>query len=32
MDIVFWKECEDKLIDKFPYRGKTHDVLGTSVR
>jgi quercetin dioxygenase-like cupin family protein len=32
MNIVFWKDCEDKKIDKFPYRGKMHDVFGTSVR
>ena len=32
MHIVSWKECEDKKIDKFPYRGKLMEVVGTSVR
>jgi quercetin dioxygenase-like cupin family protein len=32
MDVRQWQECEDKKIDKFPYRGKMHDVIGTSVR
>ena len=32
MEIVHWKECEDKKIDKFPYKGDMMDVVGTSVR
>ena len=32
MEVINWKDCEDKKIDKFPYRGKMHDVIGTSVR
>jgi quercetin dioxygenase-like cupin family protein len=32
MDTVLWKECEDKKIDRFPYRGQMHEVIGTSVR
>ena len=32
MHIVEWQECEDKKIEKFPYRGKMLDVIGTSVR
>jgi quercetin dioxygenase-like cupin family protein len=32
MDIVHWESCEDKKVDKFPYRGEMHDVLGTSVK
>jgi quercetin dioxygenase-like cupin family protein len=32
MQIVNWKECEDKKIDKFPYKGQMMEVKGTSVR
>jgi quercetin dioxygenase-like cupin family protein len=32
MHVVNWKDCEDKKIDKFPYRGKQYDVKGISVR
>ena len=32
MHVIHWKDCEDKKIDKFPYRGQVHDVVGTSVR
>ena len=32
MDCVHWKDCEDKKIDKFPYRGERLDVIGTSIR
>ena len=32
MHVVNWKDCEDKKIDKFPYRGKQLDVKGISVR
>jgi quercetin dioxygenase-like cupin family protein len=32
MQTIHWQDCEDKKIEKFPYRGKMHDVLGTSVR
>lgn len=32
MDIVDWKDCEDKKIDTFPYKGKLLDVKGISVR
>jgi quercetin dioxygenase-like cupin family protein len=32
MEVVHWKDCEDKKIDKFPYRGEMHDVIGTSIR
>jgi len=32
MDFIDWKDCEDKKIDKFPYRGKKNDVIGTSIR
>lgn len=31
MKIVHWKECEDKKIDKFPYKGDMMDVVGTSI-
>ncbi|MBW2618133.1 MAG: cupin domain-containing protein [Deltaproteobacteria bacterium] len=27
-----WQDCEDVKIEKFPYRGKMRDVIGTSVR
>jgi quercetin dioxygenase-like cupin family protein len=32
MHTIHWKECEDKKIEKFPYRGKKNDVIGTSIR
>ena len=32
MHTIHWKECEDKKIEKFPYRGKMHEAIGTSVR
>lgn len=32
MDVGNWKDYEETHIDKFPYRGKMHDVIGTSVR
>ncbi|MBE9545810.1 MAG: cupin domain-containing protein [Proteobacteria bacterium] len=32
MKITHWKDCEDKKVDKFPYRGEMHDVIGTSIR
>ena len=32
METTHWKDCEDVKIDQFPYRGKMHDVIGTSVR
>lgn len=32
MQAIHWQDCEDKKIEKFPYRGEMHDVLGTSVR
>ena len=32
MHVINWKDCEDKKIDKFPYRGEQYDVKGISVR
>ena len=32
MFICHFSEVEDVKIEKFPYRGKMHDVIGTSVR
>jgi len=32
MHIIHWRECEDKVIEKFPYKGKMLDVIGVSVR
>lgn len=32
METTHWKDCEDKKIDKFPYKGKMNDVIGTSIR
>jgi quercetin dioxygenase-like cupin family protein len=32
MEVLSWKDCEDKKIDKFPYKSEMRDVLGTSVR
>ncbi|MBP1740412.1 MAG: hypothetical protein H6Q48_2705, partial [Deltaproteobacteria bacterium] len=29
MEVLNWKDCEDKKIDKFPYKGAMMDVLGT---
>ena len=28
MEVLHWKECEDKKIAQFPYRGEMHDVNG----
>ena len=32
MKIVHYTDCEDVIIDKFPYKGKDNDVVGTSIR
>ncbi len=32
MDIRNFKDCEDITIEKFPFKGEMHDVIGTSVR
>lgn len=32
MEVVHWKDCENKTIDKFPYKGEKLDVIGTSIR
>ena len=32
MKVVHWKDCEDKKIDTFPYKGKKNEVVGTSIR
>ena len=32
METRHWKDCEDKKIDQFPYKGKMNDVIGTSIR
>jgi len=32
VDVLNYKDCEDVKIEKFPYRGEMHDVIGTSVR
>jgi quercetin dioxygenase-like cupin family protein len=32
MEIKHWKDCEDVVLDKFPYKGKENDVTGTSIR
>jgi quercetin dioxygenase-like cupin family protein len=32
MHVVKYQKCEDKKIDKFPYRGQMHEVIGTSIR
>ena len=32
MEIVHFMQCEDVEIDKFPYKGKMNDVIGTSIR
>jgi len=32
MKVMHWKDCEDKKIDKFTYKGEMLDVIGTSVR
>jgi quercetin dioxygenase-like cupin family protein len=32
MEVLDYKDVEDVKIEKFPYRGKMNDVIGTSVR
>lgn len=32
MKTTHFKDCEEKKIDKFPYKGKMNDVIGTSIR
>ncbi len=32
MKVIHWTDCEEKQIDKFPYRGRQLDVIGTSIR
>ena len=32
MKTTHFKDCEDKKIDKFPYKGKMNEVIGTSIR
>ena len=32
MKIMHWKECEDVVIEKYPYKGKHNDVNGISIR
>jgi hypothetical protein len=32
MEVLHWKDCEDKKVEKFPYRGQMNDVIGTSIR
>ena len=32
MDVLNWKDTRDIKVEKFPYRGKMHDVRGISVR
>jgi quercetin dioxygenase-like cupin family protein len=32
MEVLNWKTSEEIKIDKFPYRGKSHDVKGIRVR
>lgn len=32
MEVLNWKDTEDVKIEKFPYKGKDHDVKGISVR
>ena len=32
MEVVEARNCEQKKIDKFPYKGKMYDVIGTSIR
>ncbi len=32
MKVIHWTECEEKQIDRFPYKGKQLDVIGTSIR
>lgn len=32
MEVVHWMNCEERKIDKFPYRDKMNDVVGTSIR
>jgi quercetin dioxygenase-like cupin family protein len=32
MEVLNWKDCEAVKIEKFPYKGKSYDVKGITVR
>ena len=32
MEVANWHDCQEAKIDKFPYRGKMREVIGTTVR
>ncbi len=32
MDVKNYKDCEEKFIDQFPFKGVMRDVMGTSIR
>ena len=32
MKVINWKDVEEQKIEKFPFKGKMNDVIGTSVR
>jgi len=32
MEVIHWKDCQDQKIEKFPYKEKINEVIGTSVR
>jgi quercetin dioxygenase-like cupin family protein len=32
MDVLNFKDCEDVKIEKFPFKGDTRNVVGTSIR
>ena len=32
MKTTHWKDCEDVKIEKFPYKGRFNEVIGTSIR
>lgn len=32
MEVKNYKDCEEKIIEKFPFKGAQRDVVGTSIR
>lgn len=32
MEVIHWQDCQDQKIEKFPYKEKINEVIGTSVR
>lgn len=32
MKVIHWTECEEQQIERFPYKGRQLEVIGTSIR